>query len=43
MKRLFNISLGMGLAVFSYMAYEKIVKLKYEALFNEILDEVNLL
>ncbi len=43
MKKILNISLGMGLAIFSYMAYEKIVKLKYEALFNEILDEVNLL
>ena len=43
MKRLLNISLGMGLVVFSLLAYEKIVKLKYEALFNEILDEVNLL
>ena len=43
MKKILNISLGMGLAIFSYMAYEKIVKLKYVALFNEILDEVNLL
>ena len=43
MKKLLNISLGMGLAFVSYMAYEKVVKLKYEALFNEILDEVNLL
>ncbi len=41
MKRLLNISLGMGLAVVSLLAYEKIAKLKYEALFNEILDEVN--
>lgn len=43
MKKLLNISLGMSLVFVSYMAYEKMVKLKYEALFNEILDETNLL
>ena len=43
MKKILNISLGMGLAIFSYMAYEKIVKLKFEPLFNELLDEANLL
>ena len=43
MKKLFNISLGVGLAIISYMTYEKMAKLKYEALFNEILDEVDLL
>lgn len=43
MKKIWNISLGVGIAVASIMAYEKISKLKYEALFNEILDEVDLL
>ena len=43
MKKIWNISLGVGIAIASIMAYEKISKLKYEALFNEILDEVNLL
>ena len=43
MKKLLNISIGVGLTIASIMAYEKITKLKYEALFNEILDEVDLL
>ena len=42
MKKLLNISLGVGLAVASLLVYEKMAKLKYEALFNEILDEANL-
>ena len=42
MKKLLNISIGVGLAVVSLFAYEKMAKLKYEALFNEILDEVDL-
>lgn len=43
MKKIWNISLGVGIAIASIMAYERIAKLKYEALFNEILDEVDLL
>ena len=42
MKKLLNISLGVGLAVISLFVYEKMAKLQYEALFNEILDEVDL-
>lgn len=42
MKKLLNISLGVSLAVASLFVYEKMTKLKYEALFNEILDEVDL-
>ena len=42
MKKLLNVAIGVGLAVAALFVYEKMAKLKYEALFNEILDEANL-